>query len=84
MPVLVLRDTTERPEGVDAGTLRLIGTDGADVERALRELLTNEELYQSMSLASNPYGEGESAVRILEAIAYSFEQIEERPQDFLI
>ena len=84
VPVLVLRDTTERPEGVDAGTLRLIGTDGADVERALRELLTNEELYQSMSLASNPYGDGESAERILEAIAYSFEQIEERPQDFLI
>ncbi|MCI3027598.1 UDP-N-acetylglucosamine 2-epimerase (non-hydrolyzing) [Desemzia sp. C1] len=84
VPVLVLRDTTERPEGVDAGTLRLIGTDGADVERALRELLTNEEVYQSMSLASNPYGDGESAERILEAIAYSFEQIEERPQDFLI
>lgn len=84
VPVLVLRDTTERPEGVDAGTLRLIGTDGADVERALRELLTNEEVYQSMSLASNPYGDGESAERILEAIAYSFEQIEERPRDFLI
>lgn len=84
VPVLVLRDTTERPEGVDAGTLRLIGTDGADVERTLRELLTNEEVYQSMSLASNPYGDGESAERILEAIAYSFEQIEERPQDFLI
>ncbi|MER2040605.1 non-hydrolyzing UDP-N-acetylglucosamine 2-epimerase [Desemzia incerta] len=84
VPVLVLRDTTERPEGVDAGTLRLIGTDGADAERALRELLTNEEVYQSMSLASNPYGDGESAERILEAIAYSFEQIEERPQDFLI
>ncbi len=84
MPVLVLRDTTERPEGVDAGTLRLIGTDGEEVERSLRELLTNEEVYQSMSLASNPYGDGESAHRILEAIAYSFEQIEERPQDFLI
>lgn len=64
--------------------MKLIGTDGADVERALRELLTNEELYQSMSLASDPYGDGESAERILEAIAYSFEQIEERPQDFLI
>lgn len=84
VPVLVLRDTTERPEGVDAGTLRLIGTNGEEVERSLRALLTNEEMYQTMSLASNPYGDGESAERILEAIAYSFKQVEERPEDFLI
>lgn len=69
---------------MSAGTLKLIGTDGAEVERALRELLTNEEVYQSMSFASNPYEDGESAERILEAIAYSFGQVEERPQDFLI
>ncbi len=67
-PVLVLRDTTERPEGVEAGTLKLAGTNEKNIYTAVRELLTNEELYQSMSKASNPYGDGQASRRIADII----------------
>lgn len=64
-PVLVLRDTTERPEGVDAGTLKLVGTDTTDVVRNVNILLNNTEEYQKMANAENPYGDGRAAERIL-------------------
>ena len=68
-PVLVMRDTTERPEAVTAGTVRLVGTDAGLIERALHELLTNENEYSVMSAAHNPYGDGRASERIVEALA---------------
>lgn len=59
-PVLVMRDTTERPEGIKAGTLKLVGTDEEVIYSSFKELLIDKELYQRMSKASNPYGDGES------------------------
>lgn len=67
-PVLVLRDTTERPEGVEAGTLKLAGTDEETIYRLTKELLTNEEEYNKMAHASNPYGDGMASKRIVDAI----------------
>lgn len=64
VPVLVMRDTTERPEGVDAGTLRLVGTDEEVIYKAFKELLENEEAYSKMSHACNPYGDGHACERI--------------------
>ena len=71
-PVLVLRDTTERPEGVKAGTLKLVGTDTKKVKEAMESLLTDEALYKEMSEAPNPYGDGKAAERIVQAIKVYF------------
>lgn len=68
IPVLVLRDTTERPEGVEAGTLKLVGTKEEAVYRATKDLLTDDENYQAMSHAVSPYGDGYASEKILEAI----------------
>jgi len=67
-PVLVLRDTTERPEGIAAGTLKLAGTDEETIYGMAKELLTDEAAYVAMSKASNPYGDGEASRRIVEAL----------------
>ncbi|QMU07298.1 non-hydrolyzing UDP-N-acetylglucosamine 2-epimerase [Levilactobacillus suantsaii] len=67
-PVLVLRDTTERPEGVTSGTLKLVGTDPAKVTTAMEALLDDTTAYQAMAQAKNPYGDGHAAQRILAAI----------------
>ena len=67
-PVLVMRDTTERPEGIDAGTLKLVGTDEEKIYQAFTELLTSPEAYKKMSNAANPYGDGNAAKRIAEII----------------
>ena len=67
-PVLVLRGTTERPEGVKAGTLKLVGTDPVMVKSTMEELLTNERLYAEMANARNPYGDGKASERIVQAI----------------
>lgn len=67
-PVLVLRDTTERPEGIDAGTLKLAGTDEETIYRLTKELLENKEEYDKMSHACNPYGDGKASKRIADAI----------------
>ena len=71
-PVLVLRDTTERPEGVEAGTLKLIGTDEEAVYFHTKELLCDRGLYDGMSRASNPYGDGQASRRIADAITKHF------------
>ncbi|AVK62707.1 UDP-N-acetylglucosamine 2-epimerase (non-hydrolyzing) [Lactobacillus sp. CBA3606] len=71
-PVLVLRTTTERPEGVDAGTLKLVGTDGARVEAAMTQLLDDQDEYDRMAAAKNPYGDGHAATYILKAIVEHF------------
>lgn len=67
-PVLVLRDTTERPEGVAAGTLKLVGTREEDVYRETKRLLTDADAYHSMSIASNPYGDGFACRRIADIL----------------
>lgn len=83
VPVLVLRDTTERPEGVEAGTLKLVGTETNDVVAAMSELLDNPESYKKMTETNNPYGDGTASKRILDAIAYEFGLLSERPEDFV-
>lgn len=67
-PVLVLRDTTERPEGITAGTLKLVGTDPAVIETAMNQLLDDPKEYEQMATAKNPYGDGHAAEYILTAI----------------
>ena len=67
-PVIVLRDTTERPEGISAGTLKLAGTDEETIHSLVRELLVDQAEYSRMSHASNPYGDGEASGRIADAI----------------
>lgn len=71
-PVLVLRDTTERPEGIDAGTLKLVGTDEEIIYKETINLLNNKEDYEKMSKASNPYGDGHASERITNAIISYF------------
>ena len=68
-PVLVMRDTTERPEAVTAGTARLVGTDRKCIETAVAELLTNTNAYQAMANAVNPFGDGHAAKRIANHLA---------------
>lgn len=68
-PVLVMRDTTERPEAVDAGTVKLVGTDSAVIIRELDSLLEDPAAYEAMSRAHNPYGDGKACARILEILA---------------
>ena len=67
-PVLVLRDTTERPEGINAGTLKLVGTSENVIYEETKKLLDSKELYDKMSKASNPYGDGMASKRIVDAI----------------
>lgn len=68
-PVLVMRDTTERPEGVQAGTLRLVGTEEASIYTAVKQLLSDEQAYLNMAHASNPYGDGTASRQIAEILA---------------
>lgn len=71
-PVLVLRNTTERPEGIQTGTLKLVGTDGANVYQEVTRLLSDQTEYDRMAQAKNPYGDGYAADRILEYISEYF------------
>lgn len=81
-PVLVLRDTTERPEGVDAGTLKIIGTSAEEILNYTKRLLDDENYYNKMSKARNPYGDGQASRRICENIEFYFNLTNERPKDF--
>ncbi|WP_414053174.1 non-hydrolyzing UDP-N-acetylglucosamine 2-epimerase [Macrococcus equi] len=83
-PVLVLRDTTERPEGVKAGTLKLAGIEEENIYALTKTLLTDEATYQSMSKASNPYGDGETSKRICEHIKHYFDLTAEKPAPFKV
>jgi UDP-N-acetylglucosamine 2-epimerase len=67
-PVLVLRETTERPEGIEAGTVRLVGTNEAKIVEETSLLLSDEGIYRRMSEAINPYGDGKACDRILQAL----------------
>lgn len=84
IPVLVLRDTTERPEGIEAGTLKLAGTNEDDIFQLAHQLLTDQGVYEQMARASNPYGDGEASRRIAEAILYHFGLRSERPDTFQV
>ena len=70
-PVLVMRDTTERPEGIKAGTLKLVGTEEETIYRNFKELLENREAYHAMAHASNPYGDGFACKRIADVLEKS-------------
>lgn len=82
-PVLVLRDTTERPEAVAAGTVKLIGTDEKVVYDEAKLLLTDRDEYSRMSEACNPYGDGKASQRIIQAILYHYGLAEEKPEPFV-
>ncbi len=73
-PVLVMRDTTERPEGVEAGTLKLVGTDEENIYKQTEILLTDSKVYHHMSNIQNPYGDGEAARRIVDIIEEYFKE----------
>lgn len=83
-PVLVLRNTTERPEAVEAGTVRLIGTDRDRVYEETKRLLTDKAAYDAMSNAVNPYGDGQASSRIVQAILYTFGNSTEKPNEFTL
>lgn len=74
VPVLVLRDTTERPEGIEAGTLKLAGVEEETIYRLATELLTDQQAHDKMAKASNPYGDGQASRRIAEAITEYFKE----------
>ena len=82
-PVLVLRDTTERPEAVQTGAIKLVGTDPYTIEHALRKLVSDPIEYKKMAEAKNPYGDGQSAQRIVSAIKYYFDLSPCRPNAFV-
>ncbi|SIO20095.1 UDP-N-Acetylglucosamine 2-epimerase [Carnobacterium alterfunditum] len=83
VPVLVLRDTTERPEGVTAGTLKLVGTQTETIIKEMTNLLVNKEAHKKMAEANNPYGDGMASKRILNAIAYVLGYEKEELKDFV-
>lgn len=81
VPVAVLRNVTERPEGLEAGVLKLAGNDPQQLEQTLKNLLQSEESLQTMRDAKNPYGDGQAADRIAAAIAWHF-GLQEKPEDW--
>lgn len=81
-PVLVLRNVTERPEGIEAGTLKLAGIEKETIYSLTKELLTNEALYATMAEAKNPFGDGHASERIIEALLYDFKVSEQKPADY--
>ena len=83
VPVLVARDTTERPEGVDAGVVRLVGTQTEAIVAAATELLTNPAAYARMAGAGSPYGDGKASERICDALEHVIGVRDQRPQDFI-
>lgn len=82
-PVLVLRNVTERPEGVAAGTLKLAGVEQETIYNLTKELLENENMYNKMAQARNPFGDGFASERIINAILYKFNYIEEQPSEYI-
>lgn len=81
-PVLVLRENTERPEAVTAGTVELVGTKTEEILKSAKKLLANEEIYGRMKRAINPYGDGQSSRRIIESLKYYFNLTKFRPEDW--
>ncbi|MEK5444544.1 non-hydrolyzing UDP-N-acetylglucosamine 2-epimerase [Fredinandcohnia sp. FSL W7-1320] len=82
VPVLIMRETTERPEGIEAGALKLVGTNEDTLYQSVNELLINKSEYEKMANVSNPYGDGQAAHRIVQAILYRFGKIDKVPEPF--
>lgn len=82
-PVLVLREVTERPEAVEAGTVALVGVQEEKIVAATTRLLTDDGAYRRMANAVNPYGDGQAAARIVAAVRWHFALTGERPPDFV-
>lgn len=83
VPVLVMRETTERPEGVEAGTLKLVGTDEERIFQTAHQLLTDAAAYAAMAKAANPFGDGRASERIVAAILYAFGRRSAPPAPFV-
>lgn len=83
-PVLVLRNVTERPEGIAAGTLKLAGIEKETIYNLTKELLTNDEMYHQMAIAKNPFGDGHASKRIVDAICHNFGKDVSRPKDYIV
>ncbi len=81
-PVLVLRDVTERPEAVESGTVKLVGTNMEEIIESANMLITSSEEYEKMSKSINPYGDGKASERIVDAILYSFGYIKSKGEEF--
>ncbi len=81
-PVLVLREVTERPEGIEAGTVKLVGLSKESIFRETCKLLDNKRTYDRMATSVNPYGDGKASTRIVDAILYYFKIVNRRPEDF--
>ena len=82
VPVLVARDTTERPEGVEAGVVNLVGTQTETIVAAATELLSNPSAYARMAQGGSPYGDGMASARICDILEFALGQREQRPEDF--
>lgn len=83
-PVLVLRDVTERPEAVEAGTLKVIGTDSERIYKEASLLLNEKELYAQMANSVNPFGDGKASQRIVKSLLYHFKMSDEKPDEFVL
>lgn len=83
-PVLVLRNVTERPEGIEAGTLKLAGTEQQNIYQLANTLLHDKKVYQQMAQAKNPFGDGKASERIVNSILYYFGKSQKRPEDYII
>ena len=81
-PVLVLRNETERPEAVKAGTVKIAGTDTETIVNMVSELIENNEAYEQMNKAANPYGDGKASQRIIQAIKYYMGTVDVPPEEF--
>lgn len=81
-PVLVLRNETERPEAVEAGTVKLAGTNTEKIVTLAKELLDKEEIYNQMAKSVNPYGDGQASERIVQALLYTYGYSKEKPSEF--
>lgn len=82
-PVLVLRNETERPEAVEAGTVKVIGTDMNNIVQQTINLLNDETEYRRMAHSVNPYGDGQASQRIVKAIRHWFKLTDEKPEPFI-
>ena len=82
VPTLVLRSTTERPEGIKSGNAVLVGTDEQNIVKEASSLLSDNKRYKKMSQAASPYGDAKAAPRIIEAILYYFGLLKQRPEEF--
>ena len=80
--MLVLRRETERPEAVEAGTVKIAGVEQGEIVRLASELITSHSAYEAMAHAVNPYGDGQACRRIAQAILWHFGRCAEKPEDY--